>query len=86
MWHSEVRFRHGYYFKYYSFTVTKIFLLIYKTSSRHVARMEDSRSALKILTGKHTGKRPLGKCWLRWEDNIRINLKETISIGGIWLI
>ena len=27
----------------------------------HVARMEVSRSAVKILTGKHTGRRPLGK-------------------------
>ena len=26
----------------------------------HVARMEESRSAFKILTGKPTGKRPLG--------------------------
>ena len=37
----------------------------------HVARMEKSRSALKILTGKPTGKRPLGRPRLRWEDNIR---------------
>ena len=27
----------------------------------HVARMEECRSALKILTGKPTGKRPLGR-------------------------
>ena len=27
----------------------------------HVARMEEDRSAFKILTGKPTGKRPLGK-------------------------
>ena len=26
-----------------------------------VARMEESRSAFKILTGKPTGKRPLGR-------------------------
>jgi hypothetical protein len=26
----------------------------------HVARMEEGRSAFKILTGKHTGKRPRG--------------------------
>ena len=26
----------------------------------HVARMEEGRSAFKILTGKPTGKRPLG--------------------------
>ena len=27
----------------------------------HVARMEEGRCALKILTGKPTGKRPLGR-------------------------
>ena len=27
----------------------------------HVARMEEGRSALYILTGTHTGKRPLGR-------------------------
>ena len=42
----------------------------------HVARMEESRSALKILTGKPTGKRPLGRPRCRWEDNIRIDNKE----------
>ena len=40
----------------------------------HVARMEESRSAFNILTGKPTGKRPLGRTRRRWEDNIRMNL------------
>ena len=42
----------------------------------HVARMEEDRSVFKILTGKPTGKRPLGRPRHRWEDNIRKNLKE----------
>ena len=42
----------------------------------HVARMEEGRSAFKMLTGKPTGKRPLGRPRHRWEDNIRIYLKE----------
>ena len=33
-------------------------------------------SAFKILTGKPTGKRSLGKSKCRWEDNIRMDLKE----------
>ena len=41
-----------------------------------VARMEDGRRALKMLTGKPTGKRPLGRLRRRWEDSIRMNLKE----------
>ena len=37
----------------------------------HVARTEKGGSALKILTGKPTGKIPLGRSRRRWEDNIR---------------
>ena len=42
----------------------------------HVARMEEGRSAFKILTGKSTGKRPLGRPRCRWENNIRMDLEE----------
>ena len=34
------------------------------------------RSAFEILIGKPTGKIPLGMPRRRWEDNIRIDLKE----------
>jgi len=42
----------------------------------HVARMEEGRSSFKMLTGTPTGKRSLGRPRRRWEDNIRIDLKE----------
>ena len=48
--------------------------------------MEEGRSAFKILTAKPTGKRPLGRPRRRWEDNIRMDLKEKVSIRGIGLI
>ena len=49
----------------------------------HIVRMEEGRSAFKILTGTPTGKRPLGKPWRRWEGNIRMDLKEVgISTGN----
>ena len=38
--------------------------------------MEENTSSFKILTGKATGKRLLGKPRHRWEDNIRIDLEE----------
>ena len=41
----------------------------------HVARMEEGRSAFKILTGKPTGKRTLERLKRRWEGNIRMDLK-----------
>ena len=52
--------------------------------SGHVARMEEGRSALKILTGKPTGKRPFGRPRRRWEDNIRMDIEEIVR--GIGLI
>ena len=42
----------------------------------HEARMEEGRSAFKILTGTPTGKRSLRRPSRRWEDNIRMYLKE----------
>ena len=42
----------------------------------HVSRMEEGRSAFKILTGTPTEKRPLGRPRRRWEGNIRIDIKE----------
>ena len=51
----------------------------------HVARMEEGRSAFKILTGKPTGKRPLGWPRHRWEDNIRMDLEEIGINAGNWV-
>jgi len=42
----------------------------------HVARMEVGRSYFKILTGKPTGNRSLGRPRPRWEDTIRMDLEE----------
>jgi len=35
------------------------------------------RNAYDILVGKSEGKRPLRRPRSRWEDNIRMNLRET---------
>ena len=51
----------------------------------HVARMEEGRSAFKILTGKPIGKRPLGRPRRRWEDNIRMELEEISINAGDWV-
>ena len=47
--------------------------------------MEEGRSALKILTGKPTGKRPLGRPKRRWEDNISMDFKEIGINGSNWV-
>ena len=51
----------------------------------HVARKEEGRSAFKILTGKPTGKRPLGRPRRRWEANIRMDLEEIGINAGNWV-
>ena len=38
--------------------------------------MEDGKRAFKIVTGKCTGKIPLGRPRRRWEDDIRMDLEE----------
>ena len=40
------------------------------------ALMEERRNALKILTGKPTGKRHLRRPSNRWEDDVRMNFEE----------
>ena len=47
--------------------------------------MEEDRSAFKILTGKLTGKRPLGRPRHRWKDNIRMDLEEIGIKAGNWV-
>ena len=42
----------------------------------HVARIEEGWSVFKILTGKPTRKMPLGRPRRKWEDNIRMNVKD----------
>ena len=47
--------------------------------------MEEGRSAFKILTGKPTRKRPLGRPRRRWEDNVRMDLEEMGINAGKWV-
>jgi hypothetical protein len=45
----------------------------------HVARMGKERKVCKVLVGK----RPLGIPRRRWEDGVRIDLRETGLGGGV---
>ena len=47
--------------------------------------MKEGRSAFKILTGKPIVKIPLGRLRRRWEDNIRMDLKEIGIDAGNWV-
>ena len=51
----------------------------------HVARMEQSRNAYRVLVGKPEGKRPLGRPRRRWKDSIRMDLGEVVCDPGEWI-
>jgi hypothetical protein len=47
--------------------------------------MGEERKVNKVLVGKPEGKRPLGRPRRRWEDGIRMDLRE-IGLGGVdWI-
>jgi hypothetical protein len=51
----------------------------------HVARMGEVRGAYNILVGRPEGRRPLGRPRRKWEDNIKIDLRE-IGFGDVdWI-
>ena len=45
----------------------------------------DERRVYRVLVGKPSGKRPLGRPRRRWEDNIKMVLQE-MGFGGMdWI-
>ncbi|KAJ4443813.1 hypothetical protein ANN_05594 [Periplaneta americana] len=53
--------------------------------ARHVARMGESRNAYRVLVGRPEGKRPLGRPIRRWEDNIKMDLREVGYDDREWI-
>jgi hypothetical protein len=47
--------------------------------------MEEERKVYKVLVGKPKGKRPLGRSRCRWEDGVRMDLRE-IGLWGVYWI
>jgi len=50
----------------------------------HVARMGKGSVVHRVLVGKPEGKSPLGKPRRRWEDNIKMDLREVGGVGD-WM-
>ena len=51
----------------------------------HVALMEQSRNAHRVLVGKPEGERHLGRPRRRWEDNTNMNLRKVGCDPGNWM-
>jgi hypothetical protein len=51
----------------------------------HVARMGEGRGVYRVLVGRPEGKSPLGRPRRRWEDNIKLDLREIGFDGANWI-
>jgi hypothetical protein len=51
----------------------------------HVTRRGEGRGVCRVLVGRPEGKRPLGRSRHRWEDNIKMDLRETGIDGMNWI-
>jgi hypothetical protein len=51
----------------------------------HVALMGEGRGVYRVLVGRPEGKRPLGRHWRRWEDNIKMDLRGIGIDGANWI-
>ncbi|KAJ4450395.1 hypothetical protein ANN_01819 [Periplaneta americana] len=51
----------------------------------HVTRMGESRNAYRVLVGRPEGERPLGRPRRRWEDNIKMDLREVEYDDRDWI-
>jgi hypothetical protein len=51
----------------------------------HVARMGEGRGVYRVLVGRPEGKRQLGRPRRRWEDNIKLDLREIGIDRANWI-
>ena len=51
----------------------------------HVARVGERRGVCRVVGGKPEGKSLLGRPRRRWEDNIKMDLKEIVFGGMDWI-
>jgi hypothetical protein len=47
--------------------------------------MGEGKDVYRFLVGRRTGERSLGRPKRRWEDNIKMNLREIGIDGAIWI-
>jgi hypothetical protein len=48
--------------------------------------MGEGRGVYRILAGRPEGKRPLGRPRHRWEDGVKMDLRETGIDGANWIM
>jgi hypothetical protein len=48
--------------------------------------MGEGRSVYRVLVGRPEGERPLGRPRHKWEDNIKMDIKEIMIDGANWIV
>jgi hypothetical protein len=51
----------------------------------HVARMREGKVVYMVLVGRPEGKKPLGRPRRRWENNIKMDLRDIGIDGTRWI-
>jgi hypothetical protein len=70
---------------YFSPTIVRMIKLREMRWAGHVARMGKGRGVYRVLVGRPEGKRSLGRPRRRWEDNIKMDLREIGIDGANWI-
>jgi hypothetical protein len=73
---------------YNLYSSTNIFRVMKSRRMRwaeHVARMDERRVVYRVLVGRPEGKRPLRRSRRRWEDNIKMDVREIGIDGANWI-
>jgi hypothetical protein len=82
---SEVHFLFNFQLKPFQISYHYSDYCFYHTKTRPVRPVNYVRNAYRILVRKPEGKRPLGRPRCRWENNIRMDLRETGWGGMDWI-
>jgi hypothetical protein len=69
---------------YYSSNIVRVIKSRRMRWARHVARI-GGRGVYKVLVGRPESKRPVGRPRRRWEDNIKLDLREVGIEGANWI-
>jgi hypothetical protein len=73
------------YVLYSSLSIVRVIKVRRMRWAGHVAGMGEVRGAYNILVGRLERRRPLGRPRRRWEDNIKMDLRE-IGFGDVdWI-
>jgi hypothetical protein len=70
---------------YSSPTIVKVIKSRKMRWAGHVVRMGEGRGVYRFLVGSPGGERPLGRSRRRWEDKIKMDLREIGIDGANWI-